>query len=105
MNSPRARSERCNWVIALHLQSPLVRAVEAIGVIFIRRAEARPFSKRQIELVNTFADQAVIAIENSRLFEKVQARTRQLANTVEDWAQKFSVSVSLRAVFVAGRDL
>jgi signal transduction histidine kinase len=55
-----------------------------IGVILIRRAEVRPFSERQIELVNTFADQAVIAIENTRLFEEVQARTRELAKTVED---------------------
>jgi signal transduction histidine kinase len=66
------------------LAVPLVHAGEAIGAITIRRAEVRPFTKRQIELVNTFADQAVIAIENTRLFEEVQARTRELAKIVED---------------------
>src|SRR5262245_20312795 len=66
------------------LAVPLVHAGAAIGVIFIRRSEVRPFTERQVELVNTFADQAVIAIENTRLFEEVQARTRELAKTVED---------------------
>src|SRR5262249_53872330 len=66
------------------LAVPLVHAGEAIGAIFIRRVEVRPFTERQVELVNPFADQAVIAIENARLFEEVQARTRELAKTVED---------------------
>jgi len=66
------------------LAVPLVHAGEAMGVILIRRAEVRQFTERQIELVNTFADQAVIAIENTRLFEEVQARTRELAKTVEE---------------------
>jgi signal transduction histidine kinase len=66
------------------LAVPLIRGGEAIGVIVIRRAEVRSFTDRQIELLKTFADQAVIAIENTRLFEEVQARTRELAKTVED---------------------
>src|SRR5262245_27722374 len=66
------------------LAVPLIGAGQAIGAITLRRSEARPFTDRQIELLQTFADQAVIAIENARLFEEVQARTRELAKTVED---------------------
>src|SRR5262245_2860537 len=62
---------------------PLICAREAIGAIFIRRTEVRPFTDRQIDLLKTFADQAVIAIENTRLFEEVQARTRELTQSLE----------------------
>jgi signal transduction histidine kinase len=66
------------------LAVPLLHGGEAIGAILMRRGEVRPFVERQVELVNTFADQAVIAIENARLFEELQSRTRELAKTVED---------------------
>jgi two-component system, NtrC family, sensor kinase len=65
------------------LTVPLLRGEEAIGSLTIRRSEIRPFTARQIELAETFADQAVIAIENARLFDEVQARTRDLAESLE----------------------
>jgi signal transduction histidine kinase/DNA-binding response OmpR family regulator len=54
-----------------------------IGVIMLTRFQVRPFTDKQIELVETFADQAVIAIENVRLFDEVQARTRELSESLE----------------------
>src|SRR5215467_13873822 len=66
------------------LAVPLLRENEAIGALVIRRAEVRPFTDKQIALLTTFARQAVIAIENVRLFDAVQARTRDLARSVEE---------------------
>ena len=62
---------------------PLLRRGTAVGAIVLRRPEIRPFSEKEIALLETFADQAVIAIENTRLFEEVQARTRELSEALE----------------------
>jgi len=66
------------------LSVPLLRKDESIGTIVLRRTQVHPFSGKQIALLKTFADQAVIALGNVRLFEEVQAKTRELERSLED---------------------
>jgi signal transduction histidine kinase len=66
------------------LSVPLLRESESIGAIILRRNEVHPFSDKQIALLQTFADQAVIAIGNVRLFEQLQERTKELSQSLDD---------------------
>ena len=74
---------------------PLLREGIPIGVLLLARSSVRPFTQKQIELVSTFADQAVIAIENVRLFEAEQQRTRELSKSLE---QQKATSEVLRII-------
>src|SRR5262249_41246849 len=65
------------------LGAPLLRKGDVVGVIFVAKKVPQPFTAKQIELVTSFADQALIAIENVRLFDEVQARTEELSESLE----------------------
>src|SRR5207245_4516805 len=92
---PDAFAVRTGVRLGTVLAIPLMREGTAIGVIVVRRAEVRPFLPKQVDLLNTFADQAVIAIENVRLFTELQESNRELTTALD---QQTATSEILRAI-------
>src|SRR4029453_3848004 len=81
---PDAKEQQNDYSTRTVLAAPLLRGGVPIGAILVRRREVRAFPDKQIALLKTFADQAVIAIENVRLFQELEARTHELAQSVRE---------------------
>jgi GAF domain-containing protein/anti-sigma regulatory factor (Ser/Thr protein kinase) len=84
------------------LAVPILKGNDLLGVLIVYHLEVRPFTDKQIGLVETFADQAAIAIENVRLFEAAQQRTRELAESLE---QQTATSEVLQVISSSPSDL
>ncbi len=80
---PEGRELALHWGHRTTLGAPLLREGDALGALLIRRTEVRPFSDAQISMLQTFADQAVIAIENVRLFTELKASNRELTTALD----------------------
>jgi GAF domain-containing protein len=89
----KALSRAVGWRSGLFV--PMLREGAPIGIVVVARAETGPFSDTEIELLKTFADQAVIAVENVRLFKELQARTGELTQSVEKLTALGEVSQAL----------
>src|SRR5205814_1427246 len=99
---PVSKAVRVDFGNRTLLATPLVREGASIGAIFVRRTEVRPFTEAQIKLLETFADQAVIAIENTRLFQELQERNRDLTEALE---QQTATSEILRVIASSPSDM
>ena len=99
---PVSARERAREGFRTILSVPLMREGVAIGAIVLRRPETQRFTERQVALLQTFADQAVIAIENVRLFNELEARNRDLTETLE---QQTATSEILRVISSSPTDV
>ena len=103
LNDPEYSRE---WALAggwrAVLAVPLLRDGKPVGAVTVAKAEPKPFSDRQVQLLNSFADQALIAIENVRLFEAEQQRTRELSESLE---QQTATSDVLQVISSSPGDL
>src|SRR5262249_582597 len=80
---PESGENARHWGFRSILSVPLVREGVAIGTIALRRREVQPFTEQQVGLLQTFADQGVLALANARLFEEVKARPAELSESLQ----------------------